>query len=348
MIQNVSSVLKAGGIKAISKYVLLVYANYSDAHGYCWPSEKRLMADTGLSRASVQRAKVDLVAQKLIKQERRRNRKTGEPISNLVRLNLELIASRERPVEKWDDDLMERITFSDDNPDCPDLGMTLSEAQGMTQNEAMTLSESYLGLGESHAEPQREALSVSRSVSDPSLSLPGGSDDPRGPERESEKSSPPAAANPLRLTAWEAAEGAFKHLNGRAGGKTRQAILEGLTRAIQGGLPPSSAVVWLNGRITPEAHSPHLLHKKNVDDLPEGSTEDRPRWEIEMCWVCDDRGVTHNPAYTSGTHSVVCLHGEKPKKEETLEKYCSQCSRHIMPSSPDPCGRCQRLNKETS
>jgi len=336
VIEHVAAVLKAGGIRPNNKYVLLVYANYADTYGYCWPSEKRMVADTGLSRASIQRAKAALVEQKLIKQERRRNRKTGEPISNLVRLNLELIASLERPAEKWDDDLVDRITFGDDEPECDDLGMTQSEAQGMTHSEAMTQPESYLSLNLSHAKPHTEALSVREAVSEPSLSLVAAA--PTEEEREEQRTAP------RQLTAREAAQEAVRRLRGISGGPTRAQIENGVESAIQRGLPPSRAVDWLNSLITPHVRSAHRVHLANVGDLPDPEPDDAYRWAIEMCTGCDHMGVTTNPDYTSGkNNSVVCLHGREPEPEAPSDRQCSSCGRKLLPRSMDPCGRCRRM-----
>lgn len=179
------------------------------------------------------------------------------------------------------------------------------------------------------------------------LSLPYPSHEGPAERGESEIPSPPAAGNPLRITAAEAAEGAYKRLKGKAGGRTRATILKGLTGAIQVGLPPSQAVDWLNARVTGDAHSPHLIHVKNVWDLPEAEPEDAHRWAIEMCRGCNSMGVAHDPAFTRGPGSVVCLHGENPEPIMEEAQNCVECNRRLLPASQNPCGRCRRPKDPT-
>lgn len=42
--------------KTAEKFLLIVIANYADENGQAWPSVERLCADTGMSRATVQRS----------------------------------------------------------------------------------------------------------------------------------------------------------------------------------------------------------------------------------------------------------------------------------------------------
>lgn len=162
-----------------------------------------------------------------------------------------------------------------------------------------------------------------------------------------ERGKPPAApagsGTPRRLTAREAAQNAASALKGMSGGSTRVQVEERLEEAIQGGLPPSRAVDWLNGLITPHVRSAHRVHLANVLDLPDPEPADAYRWSIEMCTGCTDMGVALDPAYTSGKNgSVVCLHGQPPEPEAQMARRCSSCGRNLLPRSMDPCGRCRR------
>lgn len=102
------------------KLLLLAYTNFTDAHGYCWPGEKRLAHMTGTSLRTVQRAKKELSRLRLIKSERRKHPRTGDPISNLTRVNLPYLATLARGHEDYDDDLIGRISFDTDDAPPPD------------------------------------------------------------------------------------------------------------------------------------------------------------------------------------------------------------------------------------
>lgn len=114
-----SLVFSANDLDGSEKLLLLALTNYTDPHGYCWPSEARLADDCGTSRSTVQRTKRKLLARDLVKSVRRVNPKTGEPISNLTRVNLPLLASLSRPGSTYDDNLVDRITFDDDSQGDP-------------------------------------------------------------------------------------------------------------------------------------------------------------------------------------------------------------------------------------
>jgi hypothetical protein len=119
-----SLVFAANDLDGSEKLLLLALTNYTDPHGYCWPSEARLADDCGTSRSTVQRTKRKLVARDLVKSVRRVNPKTGEPISNLTRVNLPLLASLSRSRDTYDDDLVDRITFDDDSQGDPASTLT--------------------------------------------------------------------------------------------------------------------------------------------------------------------------------------------------------------------------------
>lgn len=106
-------VFAADGLNGSETLLLLGYTNYTDPHGYCWPSEKRLADDCGISVSTVARTKRALVGRSLVKSVRRVNPKTGEPISNLTRVNLPLLASMKRKSKHYDDDVIGEITFEE-------------------------------------------------------------------------------------------------------------------------------------------------------------------------------------------------------------------------------------------
>lgn len=113
-------VFAAEGLDGSEKLLLLAYTNWTDPYGYCWPSEKRLADDCGTSRSTVQRAKRKLAQRKLLKSVRRVDGR-GEPISNLTRVNLPLLASMARSkAASYDDDLINAITFEDDTQGAPE------------------------------------------------------------------------------------------------------------------------------------------------------------------------------------------------------------------------------------
>ena len=119
-VAHMALVFAAEGLNGSETLLLLGYTNYTDQHGYCWPSEKRLADDCGISVSTVARTKRALAVRSLVKSVRRVNPKTGEPISNLTRVNLPLLASMKRKSKHYDDDLIGEITFDDDQDARPD------------------------------------------------------------------------------------------------------------------------------------------------------------------------------------------------------------------------------------
>lgn len=120
-VEHMSLVFKATHDKlgGSEKLLLLAYTNWTDARGYCWPSERRLAHVTGCSLRTVQRTKQRLTKIKLIKSIRRKSPKTGDPISNLTRVNLDLLRQWARPDEEYDDNLIDQITFGTDHEEPP-------------------------------------------------------------------------------------------------------------------------------------------------------------------------------------------------------------------------------------
>ncbi|MER6218758.1 helix-turn-helix domain-containing protein [Streptomyces sp. NPDC001674] len=109
-------VINAGGLDGPEKLLLLAYCNRTDAHGYCWPGQGRLVDDTGTSAATVKRVKARLVRKNLIKSVRRINPMTGESITNLTRVNLPLLQSMKRPPKDYEDNVVQQLTFTADAP----------------------------------------------------------------------------------------------------------------------------------------------------------------------------------------------------------------------------------------
>ncbi|MET8717447.1 helix-turn-helix domain-containing protein [Streptomyces sp. NPDC004735] len=111
-IKHIAMVLEAEGLDGAEKLLLIAYCNRTDDYGYCWPGQHRLADDCGTSIATVKRVKKRLVEKQLIASKRRLDPKTGEPISNLTRVNIELLESMRRPPRSYDDNVIEQITFS--------------------------------------------------------------------------------------------------------------------------------------------------------------------------------------------------------------------------------------------
>ncbi|MFI8206689.1 helix-turn-helix domain-containing protein [Streptomyces sp. NPDC085937] len=115
-IKHIAMVLEAEGLDGPEKLLLIAYCNRTDDHGYCWPGQQRLADDCGTSTATVKRVKKRLIDKKLIASMRRVDPRTGEPISNLTRVNLELLAAMRRKRTEYDDNVVEKLTFGDDVP----------------------------------------------------------------------------------------------------------------------------------------------------------------------------------------------------------------------------------------
>ncbi|MEV8344518.1 helix-turn-helix domain-containing protein [Streptomyces niveus] len=115
-IRHIAMVMEAGGLDGPEKLLLIAYCNRTDDHGYCWPGQQRLADDCGTSPATVKRVKKRLVEKGLIASKRRLDPRTGEPITNLTRVNIELLAAMKRKPTDYDDNVIELITFAPDAP----------------------------------------------------------------------------------------------------------------------------------------------------------------------------------------------------------------------------------------
>ncbi|WP_351233842.1 helix-turn-helix domain-containing protein [Streptomyces sp. NPDC002133] len=106
-------VFAAEGLDGPEKLLLLAYCNRTDDHGYCWPGQKRLVDDCGTSAATVKRVKKSLVDKGLISSVRRVDPVTGDPITNLTRVNLRLLEQLARPKTAYEDNVIEQLTFAE-------------------------------------------------------------------------------------------------------------------------------------------------------------------------------------------------------------------------------------------
>ncbi|MFD9304471.1 helix-turn-helix domain-containing protein [Streptomyces sp. NPDC060048] len=115
-VEHMAMVINAAGLDGPEKLLLLAYCNRTDAHGYCWPGQSRLVDDTGTSAATVKRVKGRLIRKNLIKSVRRINPTTGESITNMTRVNLPLLNSMKRPPKDYDDNTIQQLTFEPEAP----------------------------------------------------------------------------------------------------------------------------------------------------------------------------------------------------------------------------------------
>jgi DNA-binding transcriptional ArsR family regulator len=87
-VQAITGALAMTGIGASEKFLLVVLANYADADFSCWPSVKRLCADTGMGERTVQRSLKALEAAGLVRRDERR-RPDGSRTSDRLTLVFE-------------------------------------------------------------------------------------------------------------------------------------------------------------------------------------------------------------------------------------------------------------------
>ncbi|MFF9003629.1 helix-turn-helix domain-containing protein [Streptomyces achromogenes] len=122
-VEHMAMVFAAEGLDGPEKLLLLAYTNYTDPHGYCWPSEDRLAEDTGTSPSTVRRTKKRLIAKNLLRSIRR------PETSNLARVNLSLLASMARERKAYDDNEMDRLSFDSPTATTPETGSDLRTGQ---------------------------------------------------------------------------------------------------------------------------------------------------------------------------------------------------------------------------
>ncbi|MFD1309010.1 helix-turn-helix domain-containing protein [Streptomyces kaempferi] len=122
-VEHMAMVFAANDLDGSEKLLLLAYTNYTDPHGYCWPGEDRLADDTGTSLSTVRRTKKKLIARNLLRSMRRNE------TSNMARVNLPLLASMARPRKVYDDNEVERLSFSSTESEPVETGPDLPTGQ---------------------------------------------------------------------------------------------------------------------------------------------------------------------------------------------------------------------------
>ncbi|MEV0778915.1 helix-turn-helix domain-containing protein [Streptomyces sp. NPDC050428] len=135
-------VLEAGGLDGPEKLLLIAYCNRTDDHGYCWPGQQRVADDCGTSPATVKRVKKKLVEKGLIASKRRLDPRTGEPITNLTRVNIELLAAMKRKPTDYDDNVVEQLTFDAYVP-LPQKKRKASKGSGQGADQVMAQDEPH-------------------------------------------------------------------------------------------------------------------------------------------------------------------------------------------------------------
>lgn len=172
-IKHIAMVLEAEGLDGPEKLLMIAYCNRTDDHGYCWPGQQRLADDCGTSPATVKRVKKKLIEKKLIASQRRLDPKTGEPITNLTRVNLELLAAMKRRPTDYDDNVIERITFDASAP-LPQKKRKAAKGAGQDADQVMAQDEpdpvdnrdapSDLLMGQDEPDPGRKMSPASDQV----------------------------------------------------------------------------------------------------------------------------------------------------------------------------------------
>lgn len=144
MIQHIAMVLAAEGLNGSEKLLLIAYCNHTDGSGYVTAGIPRLADETGTSERTVKRVNAALKEKNLIKSVRRVNPRTGNPITNLTRVNLKRLAEMKRPEREYDDSLIEALTFAEDTlSTSPQVSAGDDLAQG--SNLLMGQSDTYPG-----------------------------------------------------------------------------------------------------------------------------------------------------------------------------------------------------------
>lgn len=113
-VQAITAAFAVQGVSPSEKLLLLALANYADSDFECWPSQKTLTFDTGLSERTIRTAMGSLEGAGLISRERQ-NRPNGSRTSDLITLTLPAITAvrSEAPTGK------KRHTYRQSSPDLP-------------------------------------------------------------------------------------------------------------------------------------------------------------------------------------------------------------------------------------
>ena len=110
-IHHMQMVFDAEGLSPREKCILLAYCNYTDPHGYVWAGVPRVSDDSGASESTVKRVRKELQERGLLITKRRVDQRTGLSKSNITRINLDLLATMKRAPRKYDDNVIEELTF---------------------------------------------------------------------------------------------------------------------------------------------------------------------------------------------------------------------------------------------
>lgn len=311
-VEHMAMVFRAEDMDGGEKLLLLAYTNYTDPNGYCWPSEQRLADICGTSLSTVARQKRGLKAKGLLKSVRRINPKTGEPISNLSRINLPLLESMRRPDRGYDDDLVQQITFDDDPAGAHQQGIDLLKCH----SDGYPLSDRQVPPVKTTGTPRQ---SDSQSLSDPSgetttSSRPsmrlvpqqaphdggGGGDAPQGEEKDTA-----AAAFVERLP-----------YRGKLPSKQQQSkLIAGVSAALAAGW----SEVALRVQLTEETDSAKSLasvycHRLDPKELPAAPPLPRPRSGSEE---------------PQQARKAKCPECHRPLRNSTEDALCSDCREDV-------------------
>jgi hypothetical protein len=299
-VAHMSLVFEADGLDGSEKLLLLALTNYTDMHGYCWPSEARLAADCGTSRSTVQRVKRKLATRGLVKSVRRVNPRTGEPISNLTRVNLPLLATMRQEPRQYRDNLIEAITFEDDSqgdpagslagtPDAPEPSDLL-----IHQNDAYPESNwSRPGVNVTPTPPQVDAQSLIDPEVIPTSPLPPG-EQPQPAAADVQGGGGGGGATPQHETPAAVFVDALPYA-GRRPGRKQRAVLVGLAAdALAAGWSETSLQQQLTAETsTARSLAAVYLHRLHPDFLPAApaacvpKTERAPVLPLQTCDGCE-------------------------------------------------------------
>lgn len=106
-VQALSCAMVVRGVSASEKLLLLVLANYADEHMTCWPSHKRMAADTCLTERTILSLLKGLEAKRLIS---RRERKRGDGSRTTDAITLHFSGEITSPHEETSDAMVGKLT----------------------------------------------------------------------------------------------------------------------------------------------------------------------------------------------------------------------------------------------
>ncbi|MFD3518495.1 hypothetical protein [Streptomyces sp. NPDC058657] len=113
MIQHMNLVFQAGGLKTGEGAFLTACANHTDDKGYVIAHMQQLADEAHMSLRAAQSNKARLEQLGLLRSKDRYSPKNGAQIANLFRINLDLLASMQRPRRDYGPSLIEELTFDE-------------------------------------------------------------------------------------------------------------------------------------------------------------------------------------------------------------------------------------------